>query len=60
MSMKIKPIIKIQTSKWNKRTKTEQDKALFWIIRLVTDLSESRKTGISDDFWGQSEDTEVE
>ena len=49
-----KTIITIKVHSWTKRTKKEQDKALLWMYRLLTDLKTTyRKSGLSDEFNGK-------
>lgn len=48
---KNKNIIEMKVICWTKKTRAEQDKALFHLIQLISDLSSNyRKNGISDDF----------
>lgn len=52
---KKKPIFEIKVNNWNKRTESEQNKALMWLFLLLGELStEYRKFGISDEFTGTS------
>lgn len=48
-----KPTIEIKVHCWTKRTRKEQDKALLFMYRLISDLNyKYRKYGISDEFTG--------
>lgn len=49
-----KPIIEIKVNNWNMRTREEQDKALEWLLSIFGDLTEYRKSGISNKFIGKS------
>ena len=46
-------IFKFQTKDWNKLKKSEQDKALLFMFRVLVELSENRKNGYHKDFWAQ-------
>lgn len=43
-------IFKLQTTNWNKQTKSNQDKALLFMYRVLGELSEKRKFGYANDF----------
>ncbi len=51
--MKKQMIFKLETSNWNKLTPREQDKALLFMHRILTELSENRKRGYDPKFWAQ-------
>lgn len=52
--IKQKPMIfKLQTKDWNKLTSSQQDKALLFMYRILSDLSKGRKYGYDPDFWAQ-------
>lgn len=49
-----KTIFEIKVNSWNKRTKKQQDRALEWMYRLLSDLETTyRKNGLSDEFSGK-------
>lgn len=50
---KNKTILELQTHDWNKLTRQQQDRALIFMYRVLADLSEARKQGISNQFWAQ-------
>lgn len=53
MKKKQKIIFYFQTYNWNKLTKKEQDKALFFMYRVLHDLGEDRKFGYGPKFYAQ-------
>lgn len=50
---KKKKIFILNTFDWNKVSKAEQDKALLFMHRVLTDLAENRKHGYDPKFWAQ-------
>ena len=46
-------IVKLVTNNWNKTTPREQDRAILFMLRVLSELSEHRKHGYSKDFWAQ-------
>ena len=50
MKKKQKNIVHLSVTNWNKLTKKEQDESIIFIVRVLSDLSEYRKVGISDEF----------
>lgn len=49
-----KPIFKLQTYNWNKAPKKEQDKALFFMHRVLVELEQNRKFGYDPNFTAQT------
>jgi hypothetical protein len=48
----IKPtILKLQTYNWNKTPKKDQDKAILFMLRILSDLESGRKHGYDPKFY---------
>ena len=50
---KKKVILHLQTYDWNKLKPKEQDKAIMFMFRILSDLSENRKYGFDNRFWAE-------
>ena len=44
-------ILVLQTSDWNKTSKSQQDKELLFMYRILAELDGHRKVGIDKSFW---------
>lgn len=46
-------IFKLETKNWNKVPRKDQDKALLFMFRVLTELESGRKIGYDPEFWAQ-------